>query len=174
MEAAMARRLYFLLPDLDSARRTADDLLLARVEDRRMHFLARRGTPLKELNEASPLQKSDVVHGAGLGLVIGAAVGLAVGALFLVAGPDGMPRNNFVVLLGMLACAAFGTWVASMIAVSVPNSRLRGFAAEIDAGSILLMVDVQSSRVDEIRALVVGRHPEASDRGIEPAIPAFP
>jgi hypothetical protein len=40
----MRRRLYFVLPDVDSARRTADDLLLARVEDRHMRFLARRGT----------------------------------------------------------------------------------------------------------------------------------
>src|SRR5438552_2571485 len=37
---SMRRRLYFLLPDVESARHTADDLLLARVEDRHMHFLA--------------------------------------------------------------------------------------------------------------------------------------
>jgi hypothetical protein len=30
----MRRRLYFVLPDLESAQRTADDLLLARVDDR--------------------------------------------------------------------------------------------------------------------------------------------
>src|SRR5579885_3248105 len=41
-EVAMRRRLYFVLPDLDSARRTADDLLLARIEHRHMYFLARR------------------------------------------------------------------------------------------------------------------------------------
>src|SRR5688500_11184033 len=35
-ETFMRRRLYFLLPDVESARRTADDLLLARVEDRHM------------------------------------------------------------------------------------------------------------------------------------------
>jgi hypothetical protein len=46
----MRRRLYFVLPDLESARRTADDLLLARVEDRHMHFLARRGTDLSGLH----------------------------------------------------------------------------------------------------------------------------
>ena len=61
----MKRRLYWLLPEVESARRTADDLLLARVEDRHMHFLARRGTDLGELHEASVLQKSDVRHAAG-------------------------------------------------------------------------------------------------------------
>src|SRR5712692_11412711 len=60
----MRRRVYFLLPDLGSAIRTANDLLLARVEDRSMHFLAKRGMSLGELHEANALQKSDAVHGA--------------------------------------------------------------------------------------------------------------
>ena len=58
----MRHRLYFVLPDLASAIRTANDLLLARVEDRHMHFLGRRGMSLGELHEASYLQKSDLRH----------------------------------------------------------------------------------------------------------------
>jgi hypothetical protein len=48
----MRRRLYFVLPDVESAKRTANDLLLARVDDRHMRFLARRGTSLEPLHEA--------------------------------------------------------------------------------------------------------------------------
>ena len=77
----MRRRLYFLLPDIDSAHRTADDLLLARVEDRHMRFLAKRGTDLGELHEAGYFDKTDLVHGAGVGLGLGAAAGMIVGAL---------------------------------------------------------------------------------------------
>ena len=55
----MTHRLYFVLPDVASARQLADDLLLARVEDRRMHFLAKRGTELGALHEASHFQKTD-------------------------------------------------------------------------------------------------------------------
>jgi hypothetical protein len=57
----MRRRLYFLLPDLGSAIQTANDLLLARLEDRNMHFLARRGMSLGALHEANYFQKSDAV-----------------------------------------------------------------------------------------------------------------
>jgi hypothetical protein len=42
--------MYVTLPDVQSARKLADDLLLARIEDKRMHFLARRGTDLGELH----------------------------------------------------------------------------------------------------------------------------
>ena len=58
----MRRRMYFLLPDLGSAIQTANDLLLARVEDGHMHFLAKRGMSLGKLHEANYLQKSDAVH----------------------------------------------------------------------------------------------------------------
>ena len=67
----MRLRMYVTLPDLDCARRLANDLLLARVEDKHMHFLARRGTDLGELHEASHLQKTDAVHGAFTGFVTG-------------------------------------------------------------------------------------------------------
>ena len=75
----MRRRLYFLLPDLPSARKTMDDLLLARIEESHIHFLARPGMPMDGLNECSALQATDLVHGAQTGLVTGALLGCAIG-----------------------------------------------------------------------------------------------
>src|SRR5918992_2737210 len=85
----MRRRLYFLLTDVDSATRTADDLLLARTEDRHMRFLAKRGTDLGELHEASYLQKTDLVHGAGIGLMLGGIGGLLLRAIIVAYSPAG-------------------------------------------------------------------------------------
>ena len=65
----MRRRMYYVMPDLASARKIMDDLLLARVEERHIHCLARRGTSMDGLHEANVLQKTDLVHGAQLGLV---------------------------------------------------------------------------------------------------------
>jgi hypothetical protein len=170
----MRRRLYFLLPDLASAHRTADDLLLARVEDGRMHFLAKRGTPLESLREASFLQKSDAVHGAQLGLTLGAIGGFLVGVYMVMTPPDGVQLQLVIVLLSTLIGAGFGAWAASLVAMSVPNTRLKAFHDEIERGKILLMVDVPLSRVEEVRDLVSRRHPEASAHGVEPTLPAFP
>jgi hypothetical protein len=170
----MRRRLYFLLPDLASADQTANDLLLARIEDRHMHFLARRGTPLGELREATFLQKGDAVHGARLGLVIGGVGGFLLGVFMIVSPPDGIHLQLVTVLASTLIGAAFGAWAASLVATSVPNTRLRAFQADIDAGKILLMADVPASRVDEVQQLVARRHPEATARGVESMRPAFP
>ena len=54
------RRIYFLVPDIPMAKRIVDELLLARIEERHLHVLAKRGMPLENLPEASLLQKSDL------------------------------------------------------------------------------------------------------------------
>jgi hypothetical protein len=170
----MRRRLYFLLPDLGSAIRTANDLLLARIEDRSMHFLARRGMSLGELHEANALQKSDAVHGAELGFVIGGVGGFLIGIYIYLTPPEGVALQLVTVLIGTAIGAIFGAWAASLVAMSVPNSRLKPFQKDIAAGKILLMVDVPPSRIEEVRDLVSRRHPEATAHGIEPTLPAFP
>ncbi|HET7767097.1 MAG TPA: DUF1269 domain-containing protein [Burkholderiales bacterium] len=169
----MRRRLYFLLPDLGSAIQTADDLLLARVEDRHMHFLAQRGTSLGRLREASYLQKSDAVHGAQLGLVLGGVIGFLIGVYIYLTPPDGVALELVTVLVSTLIGALLGAWMASLVAASVPNSRLKCFQAEIDAGRILLMLDAPPSRIEELTGIVARRHPDAA-RGIEATSPAFP
>jgi len=84
-------------------------------------------------------------------------------------------RWQIVTVLGAaIVGALFGAWVASMVGIAVPNSRLRQFAQAIDEGKLLLMADVPEHRVDDIRRLLNARHPEAEDRGIDPHIPAFP
>ncbi|HEU4441506.1 MAG TPA: DUF1269 domain-containing protein [Burkholderiales bacterium] len=161
----MRRRLYFLLPDVESAKRTADDLLLARVDDRHMRFLSRRGTALEPLHEAGYLDKTDMIHGAAVGLALGGIIGVLVGALVVAYPPEGMRPQLVAVLIGMLVGAPLGAWVASMVGAAVPNSRLRQFHADLEAGRVLMMVDVPFRRVAEISALVASRHPEAVPRG---------
>ncbi|HUP98475.1 MAG TPA: DUF1269 domain-containing protein [Usitatibacter sp.] len=170
----MRLRMYVTLPDLASARRLANDLLLARIEDRHMHFLARRGTDLGELHEASYLQKTDAVHGAFTGLVFGGIVGVIVGLMLVYFPPGGSSIQLVAVLIAAVVGAFLGTWVASMVGLQVPNSRLKGFEHDIQDGKILLMLDVPSRQYEEVREVIARTHPEAIDGGQEPTVPAFP
>jgi hypothetical protein len=168
----MRRRLYFLLPDLDTARKVVDELLLARIEERHMHVLAREGTELKDLPEATLFQKSDFVHAVERGIALGGGTG-AVAGLAAIAIP-GMVLGGGAILGIALAGAGMGAWLAGMIGMDVPNSRLDEFESAINAGSILMMVDVRKEQVEEVSQSVKQHHPEADMHGTEPTIPAFP
>lgn len=170
----MRRRVLYLMPDLSSTRKIMDDLLLARVEERHIHILARRGTPMEGLHEANVLQKSDIVHGLQLGLAIGAVLGCALGGLVaMVFLQDDTLR--IIAILGVAVLGAlFGGWVSSMVGSAIPNSRLKQFEAAIEAGKLLVLVDVPEHRVEEVRALLHRSHPEAEDCGLDPHVPAFP
>jgi hypothetical protein len=74
----------------------------------------------------------------------------------------------------VLVGAALGAWAASMVGASVPNSKLRQFQRDIDAGKVLLMVDVPYDAVEGIRGIVKARHPEAVPAGQVRPYPVFP
>jgi hypothetical protein len=170
----MRRRILYLIPDLASARRMMDDLLLARIEERHIHFLAKRGTPMEGLHEASMAQKSDLVHGAQMGLMLGALLGCALGVVIAYTFLGGDTMRIVTVLGATILGALFGAWVSSMVGSAVPNSRLKQFHQAIEEGKILVMVDVPESRVEEVRERLRAIHPEAEDRGLDPHVPAFP
>ena len=170
----MRRRLYFVLPDLPSARQVVEELLLARIEAAHIHVLARRGTDLGDLPEASVFQKTDLIHGAQVGIVLGALGGALLGALLVAYPPGNIDLQQVTILIGAVVGACFGLWSASLVGASVPNSRLAQFRTWIDQGKLLLMVDVPFSKFESVTELVLRRHPEAVPGGVDPTIPAFP
>ncbi|MBV8123586.1 MAG: DUF1269 domain-containing protein [Burkholderiaceae bacterium] len=170
----MRKRIYWVLPDHESALRTMHELLLARLGERQIHFMAREGTSMQGLHAANVLQTSDLVSAAQNGGMAGSAMGAALGvvAAFELAGFVSAPA---VLVVAMAAIGAvMGAWLASMIGSSVPSRRLQRFEAAMDAGAYLLMVDVPRTRVTEIELLLERTHPEAHFEGMEPNVPAFP
>jgi hypothetical protein len=151
-----------------------DEMLLARIEVKHMHFLGRRGELPPDLPESNFLQKTDFVHGAQLGLGVGGLAGIVAGLLLVAFPPEGVTLQLAAVLIAALLGAVFGAWVSSMAASAVPNSRLKRFQKDIEQGKVLMMVNVPMRRVQEISDLVARRHPEAVSGGFEPTIPAFP
>ena len=121
----MKRRLYFVLPDLSSAKQIVNDLLLARIEDRNMHFHAKDGVSLEGLHQANLLQTSDIVHGAESGLVVGGVAGVMAGIAVMMFPPTGVSMQLVTILITAILGSVFGVWVSSMIASSVPSRVVR-------------------------------------------------
>ena len=170
----MRRRLYFMLPDVPSARKMLDTLLLARIEEKHMHFHARDGALPSDMPEASFIQKTDLIHGMESGMVIGAGAGLLGGVLLVMFPPDGLRLEVVAILATAIGGGLFGTWASGMAGAAIPNSRLKQFQPGIDQGQVLLMLDVPLRKIREVETLVERNNPRARFGGMEPHIPAFP
>ena len=170
------RRLYFLTPNVKSARQIVDELLLTRVDSRHIHIISNNEQELHkaDLPEATLLEKTDVVPAFERGIAYGLATGLAAGLVGASFSPLGLEFDGATVLGITLAGAIFGAWISGMIGVSLHNSQLQMFESAIAHGGLLLIIDVPKKRVQEITQLVKSHHPEAAAEGTEPTMPAFP
>ena len=170
----MRRRLYFLLPDINSAKVVHNELLLAKVEEKHQHIIARDGIDLKDLPEADLRQKTDIIHGLQMGMIIGGLTGAILSTIAVMLDMI-VPGIEVWSVTSLTVGGAFlGAFASTMIAVNVRNTRLTRFQEEVEKGQILYMVDVPYKRVEDIIQLVRGHHPEADIKGIDPQIPAFP
>ena len=158
----MKQRIYWLLPDLASARRTMNELRAAGIETRHIHFAGRDGLDLAGLHAANVLQTSDVIHAARMGLAVGAATGICAGLLvalfFPIAGPE--PQWEVVGLLTVLG-GIIGAWSSSMIGISIPSPGFERYENAVAQGQILLMVDVPRARAQSVTSLLQAAHPQA-------------
>ncbi len=168
----MRHRLYFLMPDTDSCRRTLNDILLSRIEHRHVHFLTDSLPLPADLPEANMLQKTDLIHGGKSGMIVGGVCGFIFGFVLLML--FNLPSQALVILTTTVCGVVFGGWAASMAAAALPNSCLKTFYPELKEGKILMIVDVPARRVAEIEKILIDRHPEMRFGGEEPTVPIFP
>ncbi|MGA8050499.1 MAG: DUF1269 domain-containing protein [Burkholderiales bacterium] len=168
------RRLYFLVPDAQVGKKVVDELLLAHIEWKHIHVLAKRGTPLEDLPEASFWQKSDIIPAMLRAVPIGGSTGILCGLVALVLEPHLVVAGGAVLLGGALVGVGVGTWLGGMVGLNVGNTRLKVFQDAIERGELLVITDVPRDRVEEITERIKKAHPEAKPEGTEPRVPAFP
>ena len=168
------KRMYFLARDVCAASQVVDDLLLAHIDARRIHVIARRGTPLGDMPEANLLQKSDFVPAVQRGIAMGGAAGIFMAAAGLALRIISPPVAGGVMLASALAGAGVGSWLGGMVGMNIGNTRLKRFAPAIERGSVLVIADVPRDRVDDIQSRVGRNVPEAHAEGLEPLVPPFP
>lgn len=168
------RRLYFLVPDVAIGKKVVDELLLSHIEWRHIHVVAKRGTPLENLPEASFLQRSDVIPAMLRAIPEGGATGLLCGLVALALSPELLVAGGAVLLASSLAGVGIGVYIGGMVGLNVGSTRLKAFQEAVERGQLLMLIDVPRERVEEITELIKKSHPEAEPEGTEPRVPAFP
>lgn len=168
------KRIYFLVPKIEMAKKIVDELLLQRIDIDHIHVLAKRGTLMDGLPEASYLQKSDFVPALEQGLLTGGFTGLVAGVVALSMTGESLLAGG-ALLVATLGGAAFGAFMSSMLGSSVGNRQIKQFSEAMnEKGAFLMMVDLPRGRIEEIEQTIKKSNPGAICEGTEPTIPAFP
>ena len=155
------KRLCFLSPDLEHARKVVADLRNNGIEEQHIYVLARHGVDMEDLPDAGP-EADDFMAGYKRGLTLGGSAGVLAGLTALAFPPAGIVIGGGFVLLTGLFGAAF------------PSSRLQEFEQAIEDGNILIMVDVPASEVGVFETLIKDLDPAVSVEGIEPPAKLIP
>ena len=167
------KRLCFLSPDVNHAKAVIQDLKDDGIVDKNIYVLARSDIRLDELPDAGP-EDDDFLPAFERGIAFGGATGLFAGLVAMVFPPAGIAIGGGGVLLVGLMSASMGGFLTGMAGAAYPSSRLKTFEQEIDAGKILIMVDVPRMRLDHVNALIHRLDPEVDIEGIEPTAPIIP
>lgn len=158
----MKRRLYFLFPDTTQAHIAVDDLVGLGVGPEQMHTVARAGTDLAGLPEATDRQRCDTLAHLEDGLWNGNLVVFGLAAIGLLAAVvAGYWVLALLAILVMVVTVASGAWFA----IRAPHVHLGEFRQALHHGEILLMVDVARDRIEDVERLIERRHPEAVTGG---------
>jgi len=168
------RRIYFLVPDIPVTKKIVDDLLLAGIEEKHIHVIAKRGTPLEDLPEANLLQKSDFIPAVEQGVAVGGATGMLAGLIAVALPPASTVIAGGILLATGLAGAGVGAWLSGMVGMSVGNRRIKEFEGAIESGEFLVLADVSAERVQEIEERIKQHIPQVEVEQTEPRVPAFP
>lgn len=168
------RRLYFLVPDAAIGKAAVDELLLAHVEWRHIHVVAKRGTPLGELPDASFWQKSDIIPAMLRAVPMGGGAGILCGLVAVALQPHLVVAGGAVLLASSLAGAGLGVFLGGMVGLNVGSTRLKAFEQAIERGELLVIVDVPRDQVDEVTERIRKAHANIEIEGTEPRVLAFP
>ncbi len=162
------RRLFVLIPSVDLTQTIVDELESQGIPHKHLHVVASINQPLKDLPEASIWQKTELARGLEWGSGIGGTAGLLGGILTVAFPPGGILLGGGALLIGAAAGAGVGAAMMGLMKGHEHNHQLDDFKKDIEAGNILLMVDVAKGQLDSTRKSILDHHAEADIKISEP------
>lgn len=166
------KRLCFLLPNAGSAHDVVEDLRGRGIDDGQIYVIANEDTELGDLPEAGLDDTSDFYPQLERGMALGGAIGV-IGGLIAMRVAGAVFGGGAVILFGLIGAGMNGI-LAAIAGAAFPNSRLTEFESAIEAGHVLVIVDLSNEEVPAVTELVKARHPEVEVITLERHTPIIP
>ncbi len=167
------RRLYFLVPDAQTTQTIVHELEAFGIARHHIHLVGGEGASIRDVDPATLAETTDLVGGLAGGAVVGALGGFLGGWLVYTHPPGGLEPGKWILWASTAVGALFCAFVSALIAVDMPNRRLRRYEGAILTGKLLLIVEVAADQVERVVRMVREHHPGADIRIATPRGPVF-
>lgn len=167
------KRHFFASDDLDDLESFELELEKADIVTPQVHVLTLDETGAanhSHLNEVTSFMKTDIVHSALLGALVGIVMAAFVIALAYLAGwhETGAGWIPFIFLAVILL--GFFTWQGGLWGIESPNTRFKDFSRMLQDGQHLFFVDLEPGRGKVVRRLA-RKHPGIQAVGVGAGAP---
>lgn len=177
------KKLYFLSPDITSARNIIAELRAQGIPSQHISILAHQDTQFdtrlditelteENLSDFGELGKSDMLPALEKGAAMGGTIGLIGGLAAMLFPPAGLIVGGGAVLTFTAVGAGIGAWTSAMIGVSAPHHEIEEYVGAIEQGNILLLVDVENEQLEQAQQSIAAHHPEAIIKQANPLTPS--
>ena len=144
----MKKRHVFATPDVATARRVEAEALRLGVGRGCICLEARSDIELRRLDDDEKNTSMDILPAAWRGTIYGAAAGLAAGLVAMYIPFFGVSLAGAGAL--MVVGALVGTWASVLMGSALPDEVRRSFAAEIESGQVLVVIDAEPEDFERI------------------------
>ena len=135
----LKKRHVFATPDVATAEAVVREARRLGIDKDDIFLEARRDIEIRRIDDDRKNVSMDIVPAAWHGTLYGAAAGLAAGLLAMYIPFFGVSLAGAFAL--MVVGALVGTWASVLMGSALPDEVRRTFAAEIEAGQVLVVLD---------------------------------
>lgn len=149
------KRHYYIGDDLTHLAAIEQALESAGISKPQIHVLSDHDAEVtrRNLNNVEPVLRKDVVHGTGLGAMVGAA---SSGGILFLWWLSGLAEAYGWIPAIFLAVVVLGfcTWEGGLIGIQRPHMDFQRFQGELKRGRHILLVDVTPAQEDTLRRVI--------------------
>ena len=157
------KRLFFLVPDLQTTREVAQEMEDTGIGESHVHVMGQRVDQLNRahLHPASVVQTTDLIPALRRGAVLGLCLSAAIYVLFSLMLPDEIQISGLGIIAIVMLGVGFGVWASGMIGIGIKNEIIERYENYVKEGHYIVVVDVPNEREKEVANEVIRLHPNA-------------
>jgi hypothetical protein len=144
----MRKRHVFATPDVATAEAVRREARKLGIGKECIFLEARRDIEISDVDDERKNVSMDIIPAAWHGTMYGAAAGLVAGLLAMYVPYFGISLKGALAL--MVVGGLVGTWASVLMGSALPDEVRRTFAAEIEAGQVLVVIDAEPESFEQI------------------------